>query len=84
MNDMRELRMQAQKGVEIGRNDTIGDANGYQNPNDPGKKVAEELRILLEACVKNNFGGIESARLYSQTYYGTKSLVQEYVEEGVY
>ena len=28
--------------------------------------------------------GIESPRLYSQTYYGTKRLVEEYVDEGVY
>lgn len=27
-------------------------------------------------------GGIESPRLYSQTYFGTKRLVEEYVDEG--
>ena len=42
----------------------------------------EELRRLLEACMINNFGGIESSRLYSQTYYGTKNLLQEFIEEG--
>lgn len=41
----------------------------------------EELRALLEGCVKNNFAGIENPRLYSETYYGTKALVQEFVEE---
>ncbi|OLL24401.1 Patatin-like phospholipase domain-containing protein, partial [Neolecta irregularis DAH-3] len=39
------------------------------------------LKSTLQACVKANFGGIESARLYSQTYYGTKDLVAKYIDE---
>ncbi|KAF8539575.1 acyl transferase/acyl hydrolase/lysophospholipase [Trichophaea hybrida] len=46
-----------------------------------GGKEVEELRSLVEACVKDNFAGIESARMYSQTYYGTKHLVQNFVDE---
>jgi len=42
----------------------------------------EELKSLVEACVKNNFVGVENSRLYSQTYYGTKNLVQDFVDEG--
>lgn len=42
----------------------------------------EELKTLVRACVKNNFVGVESSRLYSQTYYGTKNLVQEFIDEG--
>jgi len=45
------------------------------------QKAVEELRNLLEACIKNNFVGFENPRLYSETYYGTKSLVQEFVDE---
>ena len=41
----------------------------------------DELRSLLESCVKNNFAGFENPRLYSETYYGTKDLVQGYVDE---
>jgi predicted acylesterase/phospholipase RssA len=41
----------------------------------------EDLRSLLEACVKNNFVGVENPRLYSETYSGTKHLVQEYIDE---
>ena len=40
-----------------------------------------EIRHILETCVKSNFGGIESPRLYSMTYYGTKNLVDVYLEE---
>lgn len=47
-----------------------------------GGKAVDELRTLLEACVKNNFVGVENARLYSQTYYGTKNLVQNFIDEG--
>ncbi|KAJ5630016.1 hypothetical protein N7528_003673 [Penicillium herquei] len=41
----------------------------------------EDLCALLEACVKNNFAGVENPRIYSETYSGTKELVQEYIDE---
>lgn len=47
-----------------------------------GGKAVDELRALIEACVKNNFVGVENSRLYSQTYYGTKNLVQNFLDEG--
>lgn len=54
-----------------------------EGPNNGGEAAAvNELRGLIEACVKNNFAGIENARLYSQTYYGTKNLVQNFIDEG--
>ncbi|KAL2868803.1 patatin-like phospholipase domain-containing protein [Aspergillus lucknowensis] len=43
--------------------------------------VIEELCNLLEACVKNNFAGVENPRLYSEAYSGTKDLVQDYIDE---
>ncbi|KFY10271.1 hypothetical protein V492_05090 [Pseudogymnoascus sp. VKM F-4246] len=46
-----------------------------------GTRPIEELKTLVQACVKNNFVGVESNRLYSQTYFGTKNLVQEFVDE---
>ena len=46
-----------------------------------GLRAIEELRSLLEACIKNNFVGVENPRLYSETYYGTKDLVQEFIDE---
>jgi hypothetical protein len=33
-------------------------------------------------CLKSNFAGVEGFRLYSETYYGSKHLVEEYIEEG--
>jgi hypothetical protein len=45
--------------------------------------AVEELKALVEACVKSNFVGVENSRLYSQTYYGTKNLVQGFVDEGM-
>ncbi|KAI1369173.1 lipase [Xylaria arbuscula] len=45
------------------------------------KKDVENLKALTEACVKNNFVGVENPRLYSQTYYGTKHLVQRFIDE---
>ena len=46
-----------------------------------GGKLVDDLRLLAEACVKNDFVGVENPRLYSQTYYGTKNLVQNFVDE---
>ncbi|EGW33253.1 uncharacterized protein SPAPADRAFT_151078 [Spathaspora passalidarum NRRL Y-27907] len=42
-----------------------------------------DLMILLQACLKRNFAGIENRQLYSHRYYGTKNLVHEYYEEVV-
>ena len=39
------------------------------------------LKLLVEASVKNNAFGVENPRLYSETYYGTKNLAQEFIEE---
>ncbi|KAG5991609.1 hypothetical protein E4U52_003478 [Claviceps spartinae] len=50
-------------------------------PNGEHRTAIENLKSLVEACVKNNFVGVENARLYSQTYYGTKNLVQNFVDE---
>ncbi|KAK3322366.1 hypothetical protein B0H66DRAFT_200605 [Apodospora peruviana] len=45
------------------------------------RRPVEDLKALVEGCVKNNFVGVENPRLYSQTYYGTKNLVQNFVDE---
>lgn len=45
------------------------------------RDAVEKLRGLVEACVKNNFVGVENSRLYSETYYGTKCLAQDFVDE---
>ncbi|KAM7215721.1 protein of unknown function (DUF3336) domain containing protein [Rhypophila decipiens] len=45
------------------------------------RRPVDDLKLLIEGCVKNNFVGVENPRLYSQTYYGTKNLVQNYVDE---
>lgn len=78
---MREFRKEAE--AYDARN---SGAPGYKNRDvkeADGKKAAENLKALIEACVKNNFVGVENPRLYSQTYYGTKNLVQNFVDEGM-
>ncbi|KJZ74143.1 hypothetical protein HIM_06374 [Hirsutella minnesotensis 3608] len=66
-DQMRELRLQAEK--EESRGPQIGGG------------AAGDLKSLLEACVKYNFVGVDNPRLYSHTYYGTKNLVQNYIDE---
>ncbi|KAI9707460.1 MAG: hypothetical protein M1836_000421 [Candelina mexicana] len=46
-----------------------------------GTRAIDDLRGLTEACVKSNFAGVENPRLYSETYYGTKNLVQQFIDE---
>lgn len=41
----------------------------------------EGVRAVLEVAVKANFAGVESFRLYSETFYGSKDLVEDYVDE---
>ncbi|KAF2741435.1 patatin-domain-containing protein [Polyplosphaeria fusca] len=57
------------------------DENGNSTHPAEQQKAVEDLRTLVEACVKNNFGGFENPRLYSETYYGTKNLVQQFLNE---
>src|SRR3954452_19490645 len=38
------------------------------------------LKSVLQNCVKNNFAGVENVRLYSQTYMGTKKIVENYID----
>ncbi|CAO3589805.1 unnamed protein product [Absidia cylindrospora] len=42
---------------------------------------ANNLKDVLYACLKQNFAGIENAKLYSNTYLGTKYLIDEYIDE---
>ncbi|KAG8907025.1 hypothetical protein FRB99_005545 [Tulasnella sp. 403] len=42
---------------------------------------AQELLGVLEVCIRANFAGMESQRLYSETYYRTKDLIEAYVTE---
>lgn len=42
---------------------------------------AAGLMVLLQACLKPNFAGIENRQLYLHRYYGTKTLVEQYVQE---
>ncbi|KAG0199870.1 hypothetical protein BGX28_006920 [Mortierella sp. GBA30] len=41
----------------------------------------DQLKDHLQGVVRSNFGGVENARLYSQTYHGTKKPIEEYVHE---
>lgn len=52
-----------------------------QHDHSQTKEAINKLRAVVEACVKNNFVGVENPRLYSETYYGTKRLAQEFVDE---
>ncbi|PBK69658.1 patatin-domain-containing protein [Armillaria solidipes] len=57
------------------------------------KKVGRSLKMLrekndargclgvLETCIRANFAGIESSRLYSETFLGTKDLLETYLDE---
>ncbi|KAL2213351.1 FabD/lysophospholipase-like protein [Sarocladium strictum] len=67
-DQMRKARARAE--TQEGKKNSLG-----------GDRAVLELRALIEACVKNNFVGVENARLYSQTYYGTKNLVQNFIDE---
>lgn len=43
----------------------------------------EKLLMILQNCVKSNFAGIENSVMYSQTYYGTKNLIETYKRQVV-
>ncbi|KAL0949527.1 hypothetical protein HGRIS_009578 [Hohenbuehelia grisea] len=45
------------------------------------KKDVRGVLGVLETCMRNNFAGVESARLYSETFFGTKDLIESYFDE---
>jgi predicted acylesterase/phospholipase RssA len=69
VGQLKKVRADAEREIDNGRS---GSSEA---------SAIEELRTLLEACVKNNFAGVENPRIYSETYSGTKDLVQEYIDE---
>jgi predicted acylesterase/phospholipase RssA len=69
VGQLKKVRADAEREIDNGRGDSSE------------ASAIEELRTLLEACVKNNFAGVENPRIYSETYSGTKDLVQEYIDE---
>ena len=74
LDQIRRCRRKVEEEEKDGVN---GNATGRRS------KAVDDLKALIEACVKNNFVGVENSRLYSQTYYGTKNLVQEFIDEGM-
>lgn len=60
------------------RNKVEADASGETIG---GTQSVDELKTLLENCIKNNFVGVENTRLYSETYFGTKDLVQDFIDQ---
>ncbi|OAL06176.1 patatin-like phospholipase domain-containing protein [Phaeosphaeriaceae sp. SRC1lsM3a] len=75
-----QLTKLRQKAESDETGDSRGDAKRDSKANGEARPV-EDLRALLEACLKNNFCGFENPRLYSETYYGTKDAVQSFVDE---
>ncbi|KAI0796662.1 acyl transferase/acyl hydrolase/lysophospholipase [Abortiporus biennis] len=45
------------------------------------KNDARGVLGVLETSIRTNFAGVESSRLYSETYYGTKELIEAYIAE---
>lgn len=78
---IRKLRRAAEI-QEADENGAHAHGNGDAKAGSGGKKAIDELKVMIEACVKSNFVGVENPRLYSETYYGTKNLVQNFVDEG--
>ncbi|KAM9899404.1 hypothetical protein OXX69_009491 [Metschnikowia pulcherrima] len=47
------------------------------------KKDIPDLMVFLQGCLRKNFAGIENRQLYSHRYYGTKKVVERYIDEVV-
>lgn len=73
LRQLQHLRKQAEEDERSSRGRTGG--------REGGERPIDLLRKVLESCVKANFAGIENPRLYSETYYGTKNLLQSYIDE---
>ncbi|KAL4075834.1 patatin-domain-containing protein [Scleroderma citrinum] len=45
------------------------------------KKDIRGVLGVLETCIRNNFAGVESTRLYSETFFRTKDMIESYYDE---
>lgn len=82
-SEIRKNRIRAEAVEGLGSNGNANaTATGKGAVTEKDRDAVENLRALIEACVKNNFAGVENPRLYSQMYFGTKNLVQNFVDEG--
>lgn len=45
------------------------------------KNDIPDLMVFLQGCLRKNFAGIENRQLYSHRYYGTKKVVDRYIDE---
>ena len=64
----------------ITRNLDSGRRTAMMRPGDH-HAVKQLKRILTSGALKSNIGGIENPLLYSQTFYGTKVVVEKYLEQ---
>ncbi|ORX37891.1 acyl transferase/acyl hydrolase/lysophospholipase [Kockovaella imperatae] len=47
-------------------------------------RMAKDTRALMDAlavCVRSNFAGTEGVKMYSETFYGTKTMVEQHIRE---
>jgi len=44
--------------------------------------IKQLSKLLLSAALRNDMAGIENKKLYCSCYWGTKHIVEAYLEEG--
>jgi predicted acylesterase/phospholipase RssA len=71
---VRNRMIRYRKEAEAAEKDPKASTPGSTRP-------VDELCALVEASIRDNFVGFENPRLYSETYYGTKELVQSFTDE---
>lgn len=78
--DSRTIKRLRNKMIKLRKEGELAERN-IMSPKSGGPRAVDELRTLMEGSIRNNFIGFENPRLYSETYYGTKELVQSFVDE---
>ena len=77
--DHKTVRRVTAQLVEL--REKVQEANNERDSTTDGPRAIDDLKSLLENCIKNNFVGVENPRLYSESYLGTKKLVQKFIDE---
>jgi predicted acylesterase/phospholipase RssA len=78
--DSKTIKRVRNRMIKYRKEATLAE-NAFDMSNSGGNRAIDELRTLAEGCIRNNFAGFENPRLYSETYYGTKELIQSFVDE---
>ncbi|KAI3658665.1 hypothetical protein MP638_006729 [Amoeboaphelidium occidentale] len=82
---LNSYRMQhSEQSSTVGGNVIVSPVSSQESPLNHSSvsfDAPDLVRVLLDAALKHNIGGVENLAIYNKTFYGTKELVETFTDE---